>query len=350
MAVRKLRGETETQRPSHQHDHSHSHQAQSHSHSHHEAGHHDHTASLAQGRLRLAFLLTFVILVVGVTGGLIGNSLALLSDAGHTVTDLFALGLAWFASVQASRPANARNTFGYHRVGILAALTNAVTLIVIAVVILVEAVMRFSHPEPVQPVVMFLAAVVGIGVNLFIAFGLRGAGEDNLNVRGALLHVLGDVGASVGVIVAGVIILLTGWTLVDPILSVGIAALISVSAFRLVRETIGILMEATPRGIRIPTLVNDLRSVKGVRGVHDLHVWSIASGMRALSCHAVIDDLPPSGSAPILDRISKMLLQKYQIEHATIQFESAAHSGHKGHCACTSNALYCDLNRCDDEN
>ena len=319
-----------------------------HSHSHQEGDHHDHAASMTQGRLRLAFLLTFLILAAEVVGGLLGNSLAVLSDAGHVVTDLFALGLAWFASAQATRPANARNTFGYHRVGILAALTNAMTLIVIAVAILIEALMRLTHPEPVQPVAMFLAAAVGIGVNLFIAYGLRNADEDNLNARGALLHVLGDVGASVGVVVAGIIIVLTGWTLADPILSVGIAALISVSAFRLVRETLGILMESTPRGISIPVLVNDLRGVKGVRGVHDLHVWSITRGVRALSCHAVIEDVPPSGSAPILDRISKLLLQKYQIDHTTIQFESGSHSGHKGHCACTSNSLYCDLSRCCD--
>jgi cobalt-zinc-cadmium efflux system protein len=321
---------------------------QPHAHSHADGHQHDHTASMTRGRLRLAFLLTFLILAAEVAGGLIGNSLAVLSDAGHVVTDLFALGLAWFASAQMARPANARNTFGYHRVGILAALTNAVTLIAIAVLILIEAVQRFAHPEPVQPVAMFLAAGVGIGVNLLIAFGLRGD-EDNLNVRAAFLHVLGDVGASVGVVIAGVIVLLTKWTLADPILSVGIAALISVSAYRLVRETLGILMESTPRGLSVPGLVNDLRNVKGVRGVHDLHVWSIAKGVRALSCHAVIDDLPPSGSAPILDRISKMLLQKYQIDHTTVQFESGgAHSGHKGHCACTSSALYCDLNRCDD--
>jgi cobalt-zinc-cadmium efflux system protein len=316
---------------------------------HSDAHSHDHAAALTSGRLRLAFLLTSLILAVEVAGGLIANSLALLSDTGHVVTDLFALGMAWFASAQAARPANARNTFGYHRVGILAALTNAVTLIGITVFILIEAVGRFLHPEPVQPVALFLAASVGLGVNLLVVFWLRGADRKNLNVRGALLHVLGDAGASVGVILAGVVILLTGWTLADPLLSVGIAALISVSAFRLVRETIGILLEATPRGISVPGLVNDLRGVKGVRGVHDLHVWSITSGVRALSCHAIIDDLPPSGSAPILDRISKMLLQKYQIDHATIQFESMAHSGHKGYCACTSDTLYCDLNRCCDD-
>ncbi len=333
MAVRKTKSLQEMPRRPQVHALSHSHN-------------HDHAASLTSGRLRLAFLLTFFILAAEVAGGLFGNSLAVLSDAGHVVTDLFALGLAWFASAQATRPANARNTFGYHRVGILAALTNSVTLIVIAVVILLEAAMRIMRPEPVQPVAMFLAAAVGIGVNLVIAFGLQGADKENLNVRGALLHVLGDVGASVGVILAGVIILLTGWTLADPILSLGIAALISVSAFRLVRETIGILMESTPRGVAVPSLVQDIRSVKGVRGVHDLHVWSITRGVRALSCHAVIDDLPPSGSAPILDRISKMLTQKYQIDHTTIQFESSAHSGHKGHCACTSDALYCDINHC----
>lgn len=337
MAVRKLQAGHDARPHIHTHAHTHSHRD----------GHqHDHAASLTQGRLRLAFFLTVLILVAEVVGGLVGNSLAVLSDAGHVITDLFALGLAWFASAQAARPANARHTFGYHRVGILAALTNAVTLIVIAALILVEAALRLMQPEPVQPVAMFLAAAVGIGVNLLIAFGLRGADEDNLNVRGALLHVLGDVGASVAVVVAGIIILMTGWTLADPILSVGIAALVSVSAVRLVREAISILMESTPRGISLPVLVSDLRGVKGVQGVHDLHVWSITRGVRALSCHAVIADLPPSGSAPILDRISKMLVEKYHIDHTTIQFESAAHSGHKGHCACTSKDLYCDLNRC----
>src|SRR5579885_375090 len=141
---------------------------------------HDHAATLVKGRLRLAFLCTCVILVVEVAGGLVANSLALLSDAGHVVTDLFALGLAWFASAQAARPANARNTFGYHRVGILAALTNAITLILIAIFILIEAASRLMRPEPVQPLAMFLAASVGIGVNLAIALGLRGAGHENL--------------------------------------------------------------------------------------------------------------------------------------------------------------------------
>ena len=170
---------------------------------------HNHTHGLARNSLRLAFFLTLLILIAEVVGGLLANSLALLSDAGHVVTDIFALGLAWFATVQAERPPNARKTFGYHRVGILAAMVNAVTLIVIAFAILLEAVQRFQHPEKVQPQIMFLAAGVGIVINLIIGFGLFKE-ADNLNVRAAMLHVFGDVGASVGVIVAGLIILFTG--------------------------------------------------------------------------------------------------------------------------------------------
>src|SRR5437867_12869815 len=187
------------------------------------AGHaHNHTHSMVKQTLRLAFLLTIIILAAELLGGLLANSLALLSDAGHVVTDLFALGLAWFATIQAERPANARKTFGYHRVGILAALINAVTLILIAIGITWEAIQRFQHPEPVQPLIMFLSAGIGIVVNLFIGFGLQREGH-SLNVRAATLHVFGDVAASVGVVIAGVVILLTGWTLVDPLLSVGIA-------------------------------------------------------------------------------------------------------------------------------
>src|SRR2546421_11012708 len=237
---------------------------------------HNHTHGLARNSLRLAFFLTLIILIAELVGGLLANSLALLSDAGHVITDIFALGLAWFATVQADRLPNARKTFGYHRVGILAALVNALTLIVIAFAILLEAIQRFQHPEPVQPLIMFLAAGIGIVVNLFIGFGLMREG-DNLNVRAAMLHVFGDVGASVGVIVAGLIILFTDWTIVDPLLSVAIAALIAVGAWRILRDTTDILLEAAPKDLSMPNLVKDMKSIKGVQDVHDLHVWSITS-------------------------------------------------------------------------
>src|SRR5216684_7449581 len=235
---------------------------------------HTHTHGTARQSLRLAFFLTLIILLAELVGGLVANSLALLSDAGHVVTDIFALGLAWFATVQAERPANARKTFGYHRVGILAALVNAVTLILIAFAITWEAIQRFQHPQPVQPLVMFLSAGIGIAVNLFIGFGLRKEGH-SLNVRAATFHVFGDVIASVGVIIAGIIILLTGLTLADPLLSVGIAVLIAVGAWRILRETTDILLEAVPKGLSMPGLVKDMKSVEGIQDVHDLHVWSI---------------------------------------------------------------------------
>ena len=299
---------------------------------------HNHTYGMAKQTLRVAFFLTIIILLAEVIGGFIANSLALLSDAGHVVTDLFALGLAWFATIQAERPANARKTFGYHRVGILAALVNAGTLIAIASAITWEAIQRFQHPEPVQPMVMFGSAAIGIIVNLFIGFGLQ-KGDDNLNVRAATLHVFGDVAASMGVIIAGVIILLTGWTLVDPLLSVGIAVLIAVGAWRLVRETTDILLEAVPRGLSLPHLVDDMKNVEGLKDVHDLHVWCITNRMYALSCHVLIDNLPPSASSSILQSLTTMLNEKYRIGHATIQFESYAHQD----SWCSVDGLYCRM-------
>src|SRR5947209_18480312 len=246
---------------------------------------------MAKQTLRLAFFLTIIILAAELIGGYLANSLALFSDAGHVLTDIFALGLAWFATAQAERPANAYKTFGYHRVGILAALINAVTLIVIALVILWESLQRFQHPEPVQPLVMFLSAGIGIAVNLYIGFGLTKE-RDNLNVRAAALHVFGDVGASVAVIVAGVVILLTNWYPADPILSVGIAGLIALGAWRILRETTDIVLEAVLKDINLSELVRDMMRVPGVQDVHDLHVWCISSGMYALSA------MPPSPTCP----------------------------------------------------
>ena len=299
---------------------------------------HNHTHGLARNSLRLAFFLTLIILIAELVGGLLANSLALLSDAGHVVTDIFALGLAWFATVQADRLPNARKTFGYHRVGILAAMVNAVTLIVIAFAILLEAVQRFQHPEPVQPLIMFVAAGIGIVINLIIGFGLKKE-ANNLNVRAAMLHVFGDVGVSVGVIVAGIIILLTGWTFVDPLLSVGIAVLIAIGAWRILRETTEILLEAVPKGVSMPGLVKDMKSVEGIEDVHDLHVWGITSNMYALSCHALIADVPPSDSSVILHSLNTMLSDKYHIGHVTIQFECDPHQ----ETYCAVNGLYCHM-------
>lgn len=323
----------------HNHNHDHTHEPEMHDHQHGHAGHHhDHTHSMAKQTLRIAFCLTIIILLASVIGGIFAHSLALISDAGHTLTDLFALGLAWFATGQAERPSDERKTFGYHRVGILAALVNAVSLILIAIVITWEAVQRFQHPEPVNALIMFGSAAVAIVINLIIGFGLQKE-KDNLNVRAAALHVFSDVAASVGVILAGIIILITRWSIVDPILSIGIALLVAVGAWRLLRETTDILLESVPDGLAIGNLVEDMKKVVGVQDVHDLHVWCIASGMSALSCHVLIDNVPTSDSAHILQSLNSMLSQRYQINHATIQFECSS----PAQACCGMESLYCHL-------
>jgi cobalt-zinc-cadmium efflux system protein len=302
------------------------------------AHHHDHTHGMAKQALRIAFLLTIVILFAELIGGFLSHSLALISDAAHTLTDIFALGLAWFAAVQAERPANARNTFGYHRVGILAALTNAITLILVAIFILWEAIQRFQHPEPVTPGIMSIAALISILINLYIGFGLRRE-KSNLNVRAATLHVFGDIGASVAVIVAGVVILFTGWTFMDPLLSVAIALYIAFGAWSIVRETADILLESAPKDITLGSLVDDVKQIEGVNAVHDLHVWCISNGMTALSCHISVDEVTSQENARILHDINELLEHNYNINHATVQLECKAHSSG----CCTEERLYCQL-------
>src|SRR5262249_14749030 len=203
-----------------------------------------------------------------VIGGVASHSLALLSDAGHVSTDLVALGLAWFGAARAAKPADARNTYGYHRTGILAALDNAITLLLIVSWSFYGARKRFQRPEAVTPWIMFATAAVGIAVNGYIAVGLRAQGGESLNVRGAMLHALGDAAASAGVVLAGLVILLTGWLYADPLISIGIALLIARSAWGLLGEAVDILMEATPRDLDVPHLVQDVVALPGVEEVH----------------------------------------------------------------------------------
>lgn len=302
-----------------------------------QTSHHHHSHATTKRALGIAFALTAAVLLVEVVGGLFSHSLALLSDAGHVLTDIVALGLAWFAAIQAERPPDDRRTYGYHRVGILAALANAITLILIVVVIAVEAVHRLKQPEEVTPWIMFVAAAVGVAVNLYIGFGLRREGTDNVNVRAAMLHVFGDVGASLAVILGGVIIALTGWYPADPIISLAIALLIAVGAWRVLRETVAILMESTPRDVDVTRLLRDLGRIPGVSGVHDLHVWSIAGGMRALSAHIQVVDRPVSACDALRQKINTLLANNYAIGHTTLQFECR-------NCdRCDGASLYCQF-------
>jgi cobalt-zinc-cadmium efflux system protein len=289
-------------------------------HAHHEhAGHRHHHA--AGDRLRTAFFLTLVILMVEVVAGLAAHSLALLADAGHILTDAFALGLAWFAARAAQTPPDERNTFGYQRSGILAALLNSAVLILIAGAALVGALMRFRQAAPVQGGLVLVAASAALLVNLYIASGLRHERRSNLNIRAALLHVMSDAAASVAVMVGGALILIWHVYVVDPILTVGIAVLIALGAWKIARDTVGILMEGTPADMNLDALREAMREVPGVLDVHDLHVWALADGFGLLSAHVTVPEQSLADIADLLADLKLMLRNRFHIEHATIETE-----------------------------
>ena len=277
-------------------------------------------------------MLTLGVLVIELAGGLLSHSLALLSDAGHVLTDVFALGLAWFAVEQSKRPADQRRTYGYHRVGILAALLNAVTLIVIVLAIGFEAVRRIMDPAPVQGGVVIATALVAIAINAFVILTLRGDGV-NLNLRAAMLHVTGDVAASAGVVIAGAVILLTGWLYIDPILSLAIAAFIAYGAWGIVRETVNLLMEGTPPEVNLAAVTAEISATKLVTGIHDLHVWALSSDEMALSCHIVIADTSLGDAEHVVRDLESKLCDRFAIGHTTIQVESCHPCGEIHHGA-----------------
>lgn len=286
-------------------------------------------------RLRLALGLTLGVLLVELAGGLLSHSLALLSDAGHVLTDVFALGLAWFAVEQSRRPADKRRSYGYQRVSILAAFVNAITLIVIVLAIAVEAVRRIMDPQPVQGGLVMAVALVAIAINAFVILTLRGHGA-NLNLRAAMLHVTGDVAASAAVVVAGAVILLTGWLYIDPLLSLAIAALIAYGAWGIVRETVNLLMEGTPQKVDLAAVTAEITGAKLVTGVHDLHVWALSSDETALSCHIVIGDTSLGDAEHVVRDLESRLCDRFAIGHTTIQVESChpcgeIHHGAGGH-------------------
>src|SRR2546425_7953171 len=282
--------------------------------------------------LRLALGLTLVVLLVELTGGLLSHSLALLSDAGHVLTDVFALGLAWFAVEQSKRPADQRRTYGYQRVSILAALLNAATLIVIVLAIGFEAVRRIMDPAPVQGGLVIATALVAIAINAFVILTLRGD-SGNLNLRAAMLHVTGDVASSVGVVIAGALILLTGWLPIDPLLSLAIAALIAYGAWGIVRETVNLLLEGTPREVDLAAVRTEITGTELVTGVHDLHVWALSSDELALSCHIVIDDTSLGNAEHVVRDLESKLCDRFAIGHTTIQVESCHPCGEINHGA-----------------
>jgi cobalt-zinc-cadmium efflux system protein len=265
-----------------------------------------------------ALALTVVIAAAEVVGGLASGSLALLADAGHMVTDAGALGLSLFALWVSRRPASARKSFGYYRLEILAALFNGALLIGVTAWIVVEALTRLARPPAIRSGLMLGVAVLGLAANLVAVVMLHRARSENLNTRAAYLHILGDTLGSAGTIVAAVIILATGWRLADPLISFVIAALILVSAVRLVADAVDILLEATPQHVSLPDLAGAIRAVAGVSDVHDLHVWTVSNGIVAMSAHATVPD--PGRHQAALEEICQRV-RTFGIQHVTIQME-----------------------------
>jgi cobalt-zinc-cadmium efflux system protein len=285
-------------------------------------------------RLALSLVLTFGFVILEALAGFISNSLALLTDAAHNFTDVIALGLSWYALRISSQPAHAGKTYGYHRVGILVALVNSTTLILIALGIFYEAWQRFLAPPVVDAPILIGVGIVAFIINAVTAWLVHKGSDHDLNLRSAFVHLMGDVLSTIGAVIAGVVIFFTQWNWLDPLVSALIGALILWNAWGILRQTIHILLESTPANIDMQNMVDDLLTVEGVRGVHDLHVWSINENLRVFSAHVMTADIQVSVGADIQRGVNEILFHKYNIQHATLQLECVG---------CDSSRLYCDI-------
>ncbi len=283
-----------------------------HSHSHHVVG--------TGWVLKLSLIATLAFTAFEIWAGFRSHSLSLLSDAGHNFTDALALLLAAIGFYVQAKPADQYKTFGYHRAGVLTAFLNAATLVIISMAIFYEAVVRLLHPEAVDDVLMFWVALAALVLNAGIMLALNSRQKDDINLRAAFIHMLGDALGAAAIIIGAVIIRYTHWTYIDPILSMALGALILYSAWGIVKESLNILLEGLPHGLELPAVTQAMSDVEGVLDVHDLHVWSIGSNTHALSSHVLIEDMPPSASNAILKRINDKLCS-IGIHHSTIQFE-----------------------------
>ncbi|MBL0344852.1 cation diffusion facilitator family transporter [Candidatus Villigracilis affinis] len=298
---------------------------------------HSHFGDLANQttkRLMLSLALTAAFVLVEVIAGIVGNSLALLTDAAHNFTDVIALGLSWYALKIATKPANAGKTFGYHRVGILVALVNSTTLILIAVGIFYEAYHRFIATPEVNAPILIGVGIVAFIINLVTALLVHKGSESDLNLRSTFLHLMGDVMSTLGAVIAGVIIYFTQWNWLDPLVSVLIGGFILWNAWSILRQSIHILLESTPENIDMKEMVEKLHTVNGVRSVHDLHVWSINENLRMLSAHVVTDEVSLREGILIQNGINELLTHEYNIQHATLQLECEG---------CQYDGLFCSI-------
>lgn len=296
-----------------------------------------HLTSTNTRPLKIALAIVVIVMVAEFIGGIVSGSLALLGDAGHMLVDTLALGLALFAITIARRPATPTKTYGYYRVEIMAALANGTVLVIVSIYIFYEAYQRFLNPPLVQTPLMLLVAIIGLVANFIGILLLRRGSHGNLNIKAAFWHIIGDTISSVGVIIAGVIILVTGWYIADPIVAIFIGSIILWGGVRIVRESADILLEAVPRHIHVDKVIETIRNIPGVENVHDIHIWTITSGMNALSAHLVIDDQTVSRSAEIVKAVNEDLGRYFNIRHTTLQLE----------CEACSTGFVCDIGQPD---
>jgi cobalt-zinc-cadmium efflux system protein len=285
--------------------------------------------------LIVSLILTLGFVIFEAAAGFSARSLALLSDAGHNFTDAFALLLAAFGIYWQARPGDHTRTYGYQRAGVLAAFVNALLLVGLAVVLFYESYQRLLHPQPAAAGIMMIVAAVALALNLGIAWALGGHGHHHhdLNVRAAWVHMAGDAASSVAIIGGALLIRYTGWQTIDPVLSILIGIAIVWSGWGIIRDSLNILLEGLPKGLNLKNVSGELSHVPGVIDVHDLHIWSLGSESRALSCHVLIDDMPPSESDSILRRINDVLCDRFRIRHTTIQFEHVKCILAETHCS-----------------
>lgn len=305
------------------------------------SGHHDHNHAHSANKkvLLISFLIITSYMVVEAVGGYVTNSLALLSDAGHMLSDSISLGIALLAFTLGAKAPNYSKTYGYKRFEVLAAVFNGVTLILVALFIFKEAIERFTNPPEVATTGMLIISSIGLVVNIIVAWIMMRGGdtEENLNMRGAYLHVISDMLGSVGAIIAGLLILFFEWGWADPLASVVVAVLVLRSGYYVSKASLHVLMEGTPQNVNVDDVVKIIEQTDGIKGLHDLHVWSITSGLNALSCHVVVDDQMTIGEGEKLLRKLEHDLQHQNIQHVTIQLETAAHQ-HDHSILCTAKA------------
>jgi cobalt-zinc-cadmium efflux system protein len=283
---------------------------------------HNHQHSESNRGLKIALGLTTVIMVAEAVGGFFSNSLALMGDAGHMLVDVLALTISLIALNLAKRPATASRTFGFHRAEILAALANGIILVLVAAFVFYESIQRLQNPPEVHSGLMLIIAAIGLVANLVSIMLLRRDRHANINIRGAFLHIIGDTISSVGVIIAGIIVATTGFRLADPIVAILIGIIILFGAVQLVMESANILLESVPKNIPMEKVIEAIKSVESVHDLHDLHLWTITSGLFALSAHILVEDRQLSHTHEIVDKINGILAERFSITHTTLQIES----------------------------